>query len=481
MSTRRFANLRNVLSLAAVVVAVLVVTAAVALVIATRVLANTRTEIAASVESVRTIEEAEVNMLLHVRSEDDGARKEFQNQIRSLLDDAARYVTSPEETRALGNARVEVERYLEDANDASTSEEMLHARETAAIAALERLVDIDVAHTRAAQARALQWTQVASFAGIAFGIAIIVITLALVLWLRRRVLRPLFGLANTLKQFGEGKRTVRADEEGPTELREMAQRFNEMADSIAAQRQAQVAFLGGVAHDLKNPLSALKLAVEMVEPTAPLPPEPRIRRTLDVISRQIDQLDRMVGDFLDMAKIEAGELALHIEPHDIRQVVRSSFELFDETTRSRFRITLPDEPIVVACDGVRIGQAVTNLISNAVKYSPKDQPVRIVVIAYDDDVAIEVTDRGVGIPDEDHERIFAPFQRGRAAKSDVAGTGLGLFNVQRIVQAHRGRIELESEPQKGSTFRIWLARVDHVRSDGSVGNENQYVRLIEDV
>lgn len=457
MSTRRPANLRNVLSIAAIVVSLLSIIAALSLVFVTSTLQQMTSDIAASVESVRTIEEAEVNLLLHVRA-DPGERAAFEGELRARLDDAAAFVQTPQEARSLGDVRVEVERYLEIANRADTPESERRDFESRAIAALERLVDLNVAHTRAAHDRAKQWDRIGTIAGAVLGISIVVISAALVLWLRRRVIRPLFKLADTVKRFGEGQRAIRADEDGPIELREMTRRFNEMADAIAAQRQAQTAFLGGVAHDLRNPLGALKLSLEMIRPGEPLPPEPQLRRMLAIIGRQIAHLERMVGDFLDMAKIEAGELALKLEMHDITAIVRNSVELFDAAARQRFELALPDGPITVECDAVRVGQVVTNLVSNALKYSPPQAPVAITVAGKGDQVTIEVADRGVGIPRDDHRRIFEPFQRGAAAKTDVPGAGLGLFNVRRIVQAHGGRIEVESVPGQGSTFRITLWR-----------------------
>ena len=459
MATRRPATLRNVLSIAVSVVVLLVVIAAVSLVIATSVRQSTREEIAASIESVRTIEETEVSLLLHLRARRAAERQELEIQVRSLLDEAALYMMTPAEQEAFDEARAEVEHYLELTHEPASSPDELRAAETQAIGALERLVDIDVATARDAQERALRLGRTATVAAILFGIAIIVIIGGLVLWLRRRVIQPLFALADTMKRFGEGERELRAKEEGATELREMTLRFNEMADGLAARRQAQIAFLGGVAHDLRNPLSALKLALELVGPDRPLPTEPQLRRTMGMISRQIEQLDRMVGDFLDMSKIEAGELELHLEPHDIGQVVSGSLELFDAGIRARVRETLPDHPVLVSCDAVRMGQAVTNLLSNAVKYSPSDAPIEINVIETPSEVSIEVTDHGPGIARDELQHIFEPFQRGTTAKVDVPGTGLGLFNVRRIMRAHHGDIDVESTLGKGSTFRLHLARI----------------------
>jgi signal transduction histidine kinase len=118
---------------------------------------------------------------------------------------------------------------------------------------------------------------------------------------------------------------------------------------------------------------------------------------------------------------------------------------------------MPDAAVVVACDAGRIAQAVTNLVSNAIKYSPPEEPIDVVVSAMSESVCIEITDRGVGIPREELNRIFEPFRRG-GSRSLVPGTGLGLYNVQRIVQAHAGRVEVDSVPSVGSTFRIVLQR-----------------------
>jgi two-component system, OmpR family, sensor histidine kinase MtrB len=455
MSERRPATLRNVLSIAAVLVTLLAATAAVSLVLATSVLQKLTADIAASVESVRTIEEAEVTLLLHVRAKGRGEQRESAEQVRGLLDEAGRYVTSSAEERALAAARIAVDKYFEVAAQPEISTTELIEHETRAIESLERLGKLDVAQTRIAHDRAIRWDRIANVAGIVLGCLIVAITAALVLWLRRRVIRPLFALAETMKRFGAGERSLRATESGPMELRDMTHHFNDMAESIAAQRQAQTAFLGGVAHDLRNPLSALKLAVDLIGPNQPLPSEAQLRRTLAVIGRQINQLERMAGDFLDMAKIEAGELELSIADHDVRAIVTDSVELFEPTSRSRFQLDMPKSPVPVACDAVRIGQAITNLVSNAIKYSPPDESIAIKVATTGDEVTIEVIDRGVGIPRDDHRRIFEPFRRG-ATRNTIPGTGLGLFNVQRIVQAHAGRIEVDSVPSVGSTFRIRL-------------------------
>src|SRR5262245_26481428 len=143
MSERRPPNLRNVLTFAGVTVTMLAATAAIALVLITSVLQRMTTDIAASVESVRTIEEAEVSLLLHARAFDRGEHHEFATQLHELLDEAARYVDTAEEARVLGEARVEVDYYLELTRRPDAAPDDIKLHETRAIDALERLGDLD--------------------------------------------------------------------------------------------------------------------------------------------------------------------------------------------------------------------------------------------------------------------------------------------------------------------------------------------------
>jgi signal transduction histidine kinase len=457
MRGQRATNLRTVLSVAGALVTMLAITSALALVLATSAVQRMTSRVAGAVESVRAVEEAQVALLLHVRALGRGEPSDYADQVGDLLDQAGQHVASADQAAAHALAKSQVGAYLALAHGSEASPEQIRAQEVRAIDALDQLGDLDVAHARAARDRANRWNRFANIAGVVLGVSIVGVTTVLVLWLRRRVVRPLFALADTMKRFGEGQRTVRAAEQGPTELREMTQRFNEMADALAKQRDAQVAFLGGVAHDLRNPLGALKLAVDSIAPDEPLPPEPQLRRMLAIIHRQIGHLDRMVTDFLDITKIEAGKLELEVGEHDLRDIVAGAAELFTAAERERFAVTMPDHPVAVRCDATRIGQAITNLFSNALKYSPPNVPIELTVREHADDVTIAVTDHGVGIPREDLQRIFEPFRRG-ATRSTVPGTGLGLYNVRRIVHAHAGRIDVESVPAVGSTFRIHLPR-----------------------
>jgi two-component system sensor histidine kinase MtrB len=286
---------------------------------------------------------------------------------------------------------------------------------------------------------------------------VLVVVSTVVVWLRTRAFAGVFALGNAMDRFEAGDREARAPETGPLELREMARRFNQMAEAISRRRQEQIAFLAGVAHDLRNPLAALRTSLEVIAPSRPLPPEPTIRRVAALMDRQFESLERMTGDFLDTARIEAGELELRPEPRDLGEIVRHAVSLYQSGPwHERFQLEVPDHAITVTCDGARMQRVVTNLVSNALKYSAEGSPIRVALQADQDQATLSVSDRGIGIAREEVRTIFDPFRRSESSRRAASGVGLGLFVAQRIVRAHGGRMEVESTPGLGSTFRIVL-------------------------
>lgn len=469
-------SIRSLLTAAVAAIGGLAILSVTVLLVTTAALERTTSGVVAAVESLRLAQDAEINLLLHHRATDAVVKQDYETELRVALVTAEQYVTTREE-RALLNATIEaVDRYLDLSVDPSASPASIASAEAGAFGSIDRFATLNVADARAARQQAIARSENARIVGSAAAVLIAVLALTVVVWLRRRFVRPWFALAETVRRFGQGERSVRAQESGPTELREIGQQFNAMADAIATQRQAQVAFLGGVAHDLRNPLSALKLATEMLHPTDPLPPEPQLRRTLAVVTRQIRHLERMVGDFVDMSQIEAGKLDLQVDYHDVRPIVSQAVGLFATTDAEReFNVALPRESALALCDDVRLAQVVTNLVSNAVKYSPANASIDVKVSTQAGDVVIEVVDHGPGIAREDQERIFEPFRR-VGDKAKATGSGLGLYNVKRLVEAHGGTIALESVPGEGSVFTVKL-RLAHVDTTESASRARAHPTL----
>ena len=439
-----------------IIVTILALVVSSALVLLTTALHRTTTSSAASVESVRLAEEAEIDLLLYQRAADPIVQREIETLLSRRLTEARGYLTSDEERRVLDAAEREVLAYVKSVHDPDMSASVVTTRQVAAYDALERFVDINIQRSKESQRAAARWDRLGSVIGFGVGALLVGVAVAVVLWLRRRAFAQVFALADVMERFARGESDARAVETGPKELREMCTRFNEMAATIAAQRQAQIAFLGGVAHDLRNPLGALAMSVSFLDPAHPLPSEERIRQTVARIGRQIARMDRMVGDFLDVAKIEGGQLELRVGSHDVRQLVQDAVALLEDSApKHQLVLELPPRAARVVCDPLRIEQVITNLVSNAIKYS-KAGRVEIGVESIGDEVAVTVTDHGVGISEQDRARLFEPFRRVGLSKETVPGVGLGLFVVRRIVEAHHGRIEVQSTVGTGSTFRVLL-------------------------
>jgi signal transduction histidine kinase len=260
-----------------------------------------------------------------------------------------------------------------------------------------------------------------------------------------------------MTSFAAGNRIARASERGPDELRSIAIQFNRMADALSRQYENQLVFLTGIAHDLRNPLFPIKMAASVASPDQPLPPDDKVRSMLSIVKRQVDRLDRMIGDLLDASRIEAGKLELRVESQDARSLAREVANLFEAaSSKHRIELQIPEAPVPLYCDAFRIEQVLNNLVSNAIKYSPNGGRVQIGVESDSGCAVFKVTDEGMGIRDEDRPLVFEPFRRIRSADREIPGTGLGLSVARRIVEAHKGRLDLKSEFGKGSTFIVCI-------------------------
>lgn len=454
MRERRF-GLRAVLTVLAMAVTSLAATVLLLLLIMTQYSTRVSAALARSVENVRAIEETQISLLRHQRERDPIADSDHEADMLQHL--AAVEAGATLETReAVARAAARVREYVAGARAGLTS---AHLEPGAALAfkLLDDVSDLNIAEARSARDTATRWDRRLNVLGSVAMALVLLLTATLLWWMSTHAFQPVIDLAHAMDRFARGEHDARAEERGPRELREMVERFNQMASALQAQRQAQVAFLAGVAHDLRNPLSALSMSVGLIDPNAPLPPEPRIRRTIELVRRQLKKLERMVSDFIDMTKVEAGQLELQMEPLDVRQLARDVVSLFEATEpEQRIELTVPDEPIEVQCDPLRIEQVMSNLISNALKYSPSARKIEVTLARKDSEAWFSVRDYGIGIAADDQRRLFEPFQRAGLSKDSIPGAGLGLYVVQRLVHAHSGRIEVQSAPGEGARFTVRL-------------------------
>jgi signal transduction histidine kinase len=302
-----------------------------------------------------------------------------------------------------------------------------------------------------------RWEQWASLVGLGVSLAL-VCGMALALWaVRRQVYWPLLAVRQALLRFRPGAAIPHVPTRGVQEIRDIAHAFHETASRLERQREVQLGFLAGVAHDLRTPLHALRAAVSSVRPERPLPPEGKLRERFALVSRQVDRLTRMADDLLDTTRIEAGQISLNRDEHDLLDLVQEAVELHRPLSEAHeFVTSWPEQALRVHCDSTRIAQVLNNLMSNAIKYSPAGGQVRVEAGETAEMAWVAVSDTGVGIAASERESIFEPFRRSATTRDTIPGVGLGLSVARRILEAHGGVIEVASEPACGSTFRIWL-------------------------
>ncbi len=382
-----------------------------------------------------------------------------ERDLKDLLQVAAeRHAVDPE-----GRSVVQrVQRHLDDYFGALPGTAARPAEASAKLpqtfAAMTELAEYIGRQAKMLESRAAQWDRTGDLIGYS-AIALVALLGGLLLVLSRPIFRPALELARAMRRFGGGQHDARAPVEGPKEFRALAVGFNEMAEALEKETERRLAFLGGVAHDLRNPLAALRLATAAIQPDQPLPSEERIRQAFARTDRQIVRLERMIYDFLDSARVESGQLELRPEDLDLRELVEQVVKLFEPGSRThRLRIELPDQPAQVHADSLRLEQVLINLVSNAIKYSPRGGDVTVSVRIHTDHVVMAVTDQGLGLARREIADIFMPFRRTGASRESIPGVGLGLYVARRIVEGHGGVIEVDSTPGEGSTFRVRLPR-----------------------
>lgn len=453
----RTLSIRTVLAAIIALTTALALIVSVALVVMTSFMHRTSEALQAAVESVRLAQEQQGDLLLLERTDDKVLQRDLESRLQRRLLEMRQYVTSAHEARVLRESQARLDTQLAASRRRGQTADEAATRLEQTYAAFEELIAINLDQSRAARAAATRLDRASSALGLAVGVTVLALSGLLLWWLRSGAFRPVLGLADAMERFGRGDRAARAAIAGPRELREMAARFNEMAGSLATDRDKQIAFLAGVAHDLKNPIVSVRMTLARLGPDRPLPPEPRLRRLIELISGQIANIDRMIRDFLDVARIGANRLDLRFEERDVRGLVHRVAELFEAAAPShRIELSLPDHELLVRCDPLRIEQVVTNLVSNAIKYSPGRDAVEISLGCERGRAVLRVRDHGIGISAEDQRRLFEPFRRSGLSQEGIPGVGLGLYVVREIVEAHGGRIEVESAPGRGSTFTVTL-------------------------
>ncbi len=273
--------------------------------------------------------------------------------------------------------------------------------------------------------------------------AVVVLALLGAWFIASNIARPLAAMRRAAGRLGRGQPHQPLPEQGPREVRTVAAAFNRMASNLEAMERERAMVLAGISHDLRTPLSRLRLALEMSGA-----PGDEMQHARDAMVADIEEMDAIIGQFLDFARGENEEK----KEHDIGEVVGELAEHYARIGKDVRFIHHRVKPFRFARMALR--RAVANLVDNALRYA--GEPVEIELLARNPEVAIEVRDSGPGIPVQEVERLKRPFTRLDDSRSGHGGSGLGLAIVERTAQAHGGRLELVPRSPRGLIARLVL-------------------------
>jgi signal transduction histidine kinase len=300
---------------------------------------------------------------------------------------------------------------------------------------------------------------------IGIGAGSLALTLALGLLLAWSVVSPLRRTEGRLDEIAAGDFSGRLEVANRDEIGRLAAKVNNTSDELqrvyqklelASEHKSQ--FLANMSHELRTPLNAIIGFSEVLHEQMFGELNERQLTYVDDVLEAGRHLLSLINDVLDLAKIEAGRMELELSEVAIPDVLRSALSMHSERAgRSGIELSLQTEPdeITVDADERRVRQIVFNLLSNAVKFTPPEGRVDVSSRLGDGHVEVAVADTGPGIPAEDLETIFEEFEQSIDGKK-AEGTGLGLPLSRKLVELHGGRLWVESEPGKGSTFRFTL-------------------------
>jgi signal transduction histidine kinase len=297
-----------------------------------------------------------------------------------------------------------------------------------------------------------RWMDLTRRLGLAF-LAGLGVAILLVWYLSRRVTKPVLALSRAADEVAARRYATELPQSGSgDEIAQLTERFREMTERLAEAEAHERNFLVRVSHELRTPITAIRGHVAALRENIADDPDAR-EASLEVIQSATDRLARLVGDLVDLARLEAHSFTLEEEEVELKRLVEQGYQSFAEEARRReisYELALRADP-VVHTDGDRVLQIVSNLLSNAFSWTPDGGSISLALSKENGSVSVSVTDSGPGIAPVDRDRVFRPF-----VTENGDGTGLGLAISRELAQALGGDLKLDSVVGRGSRFELRL-------------------------
>src|SRR6185503_12309868 len=323
------------------------------------------------------------------------------------------------------------------------------------------------------------WRQLMGYAVVGLIVVFCAVTAALLI--ARSIARPVRLLSFAAEEFGSGNFSARAPAEGRDEMSSLGRNFNAMAERLQKREERfaeldrlKSEFVSTVSHELRTPLTTIKALTRLLMREGL--DETKRREYIETISVECDRQIDLVLNLLDLSRIEGGVLRVTHQRVDVQEVISSvvkSETRSAEKRRHDLRLDTNVEVSPVCADPKELRRVLSNVVENAIKYTPDGGRIVLSALQQDGQIAISVADNGRGIPPEDMPILFEKFHRGRPARhseamrnattdaelledADVSGVGLGLYLARNVMEQMGGRITVESEVGRGSIFRLHL-------------------------
>lgn len=284
-----------------------------------------------------------------------------------------------------------------------------------------------------------------------------IIGFILISYASRRIARPLKEMSIASEKISKGDFSVRVKEDEDDEIGDLAKSFNIMARELEQMENIRKEFVANVSHELRSPLTSIQGYIDgIVDGTIP---EDKIYYYLNIAQKETRRMARLIYELLDIAKMESGEFPLKISEFDINELIRIAVIKFENKISEKdlsVKVDFDEEKNIVVADKDKIEQVLINLIDNAIKFSNVGGTIKIYTYGHDGKVEVSIKDNGKGISKEDKEHIWDRFYKADKSRSTEEGTGLGLYIVRNIINAHNEEIWVESELGKGTMFVFTL-------------------------